>query len=95
MNTPEFILSALFFVVNSFSVCFICINSSLAQKKLEKKLDETISFIRWVKARHDTTHMYTLHKLLEILIQQERYEEVAKVQKMIEQEMEDLKNGDI
>lgn len=92
MNTPEFILSALFFIINSFAVCFICIQSSLSQKKLERKLDETINFMRWVKARHDTAHVYTLHRLLEILIRQERYEEAEKVKKMIEQEMKDLED---
>lgn len=95
MNTPEFILSFLFFIINSFAVCFICIKSSLTQKKLEKKLDATISFMCWVKARHDTTHMYTLHRLLEILIRQEKYEEAEKVKKMIEQEIKDLDDSSL
>lgn len=95
MNTPAFSLPILFFVISCFTSCFICIYLVLTCKRMESKLNHTISFMQWVKARHDTTHMYTLHRLLEILIRQERYEEAEKVKKMIEQEMKDLEDGNL
>lgn len=90
MNTLAFTSPILFFAINCFISCFICIYLVLTCKRMESKLNHAISFMRWVKARHDTTHMYTLYKLLEILIRQEKYEEATKVREMIEQEMEDL-----
>lgn len=57
---------------------------------MERKLGETITFMRWVKLRHDTTHIYMLYRLQEILIKEERYEDAAKVKKIIDDEMSDL-----
>lgn len=54
MNTPEFILQALFFVVNSFALLFLVLIVRGAVGRMEDKLDATVSFMRWVKQRHDT-----------------------------------------
>lgn len=61
---------------------------------MEKKLNETINFMRWVKSRHDTTHLDMLYHFLAICIQQEKYEESAKIKKMIDEELKDLKKGE-
>lgn len=90
MNKLELILYALFFIINSFALCFLVWYVQSTVKRMERKLGETIAFMRWVKSRHDTTHMYTLCKFQEILIREERYEDAAKVKKMIDDEMSDL-----
>lgn len=90
MNRLELTLYGLFFINNSFALCFLVWYVQSTVKQMEKKLCETIAFMRWVKSRHDTTHMYTLCKLQEILIKEERYEEAAKVQRIIDDEMSDL-----
>ncbi|WP_337646924.1 hypothetical protein [Paraprevotella clara] len=51
-----------------------------------KRLDETINFMRWVKSRHDTTHLDMLYHILALCIQQEKYEDAAKIKKMIDEE---------
>ena len=90
MNEPEFILQATFFIVNSFSLCFLVWFVCRTVKHMESKLDDTIRVMRWVKSRHDTTHMYTLHRLLAILTKEGLYEEAAKIKKMIDEELKDL-----
>lgn len=89
MNGLELTLYVLFFVVNSFALCFLVWYVQSTVRRMENRLGETITFMRWVKSRHDTTHMYTLCRFQEILIREERYEDAAKVQKMIDEEMED------
>lgn len=90
MNRLDFVRYALFFII-SFSLCLLVWYMQSAVKRMERKLGETIAFMRWVKSRHDTTHIYMLYRLQEILIKEERYEDAAKVKKMINDEMSDFK----
>ena len=86
MNTPEFILQALFFVVNSLALCFLVWFVCRIINRMGKRLDETINFMRWVKSRHDTTHLDMLYPILALCIQQEKYEDASKIKKMIDEE---------
>lgn len=90
MNTPEFILKALFFIVNGFAICFIVWYVSKTVKCMEYKLDNAIRFMHWVKQRHDSTYIYALCRLQEALVKLERYEEAAKVKKIIDEELKQL-----
>lgn len=91
MNTPEFILQALFFVVNSLALCFLVWFVCRIINRMGKRLDETIKFMRWVKSRHDTPpHLNMLYHILFLCIQQEKYEDADKIKKMIDEELKDL-----
>lgn len=90
MNRLDFVPYALFFIIISFALCLLVWYMQSTVKQMERKLGETIAFMRWVKSRHDTTHIYMLNRLQEILIKEERYEDAAKVKKIIDDEMSDL-----
>lgn len=94
MNTPEFILQSVFFIVNIFALCFIVWFVILTVRRIERKMDETMNFMRFVKTRHDSTYLYTLYGLQNILVKEERYEEADRVNKVIEEELKHMNEND-
>ena len=83
------ILQIIVFIINCCALCFILIFVSMTMRRMERKLNATIDFMRWVKSRNDTTYIEMLYHLQSYLIEQERYEEAARVKKIIEEEMAD------
>lgn len=94
MNTPEFKLQFVFFIVNIFALCFIVWFVILTVRRIERKMDETMDFMRFVKNRHDSTYLYTLYGLQNILVKEERYEEADRVKKVIEEELKHMNEND-
>lgn len=90
MDKPEFALQALFFIVNSFALCFLVCLVTRTVKRMEKKLDSTLNFMRWVKSRNDTTYLDMLYRIQSILVQQEKYEEAGRVKRIIDEELQTL-----
>ena len=82
-------LQIIVFIINCCALCFILIFVSMAMRRMERKLNATIDFMRWVKSRNDTTYIEMLYHLQSYLIEQERYEEAVRVKKIIEEEMAD------
>lgn len=90
MNRLDFVPYALFFIIINFALCLLVWYMQSTVKQMERKLGETIAFMRWAKSRYDITRIYTFCRFQEILIKEERYEDAAKVKKIIDDEMSDL-----
>ena len=90
MNTLEFILNVSCLVVNSFALCFLTYFVIRTVKRMEKKLDSNLDFMRWVKSRNDTTYLEMLYRIQSILIREEKYEEAGKVKRIIDEELKTL-----
>lgn len=90
MDKPEFALQALFFIVNSFALCFLVCFVAKTVKRMEKKLDSTLNFMRWVKSRNDTTYLDMLYRIQSLLIREEKYEEAGRVKRIIDEELKAL-----
>lgn len=93
MNTPQFILQALFFVVNTFALCFIVYFVCKMHKRMNDKLNLYMDYIRHVSDRNDTI-INQLLMLKNSLIKEERYEEAKKINEVINNELKALKNNE-
>lgn len=92
MNTPQFILQALFFIVNSFTVAFIVWFVCRMHNRMNSKLDLYLDCMRHVSNRNDIVYINQLGSLKSRLMREERYEEAKEVQKMINNELKTLKD---
>lgn len=93
MNTPQFILQALFFIVNSFALFFIVLFICKMHKRMNDKLDQYLSFTKHVSARNDIVYINHLETLKCELVKSERYEEAQMVSKILENELKRLKQN--
>lgn len=59
-------------------------------KKLETKLDRNMGFMKWVKARHDTTYISMLYSIQQYFVKQEMYEDAASMKKVIDEELKEI-----
>lgn len=91
MNTPQFILQALFFVVNTFALCFIVYFVCKMHKRMNDKLNLYMDYIRHVSDRNDIVYINQLETLKCQLAKSERYEEAQMVSKILESEFKRLK----
>ena len=92
MNTPQFILQTLFFIVNSFTVDFIVWFVCRMHNRMNSKLDLYLDYMRHVSNRNDIVYINQLGSLKSRLMREERYEEAKEVQKMINNELKTLKD---
>lgn len=60
------------------------------KKKLETKLDRNMGFMKWVKARHDTTYISMLYSIQQYFVKQEMYEDAARMKKVIDEELKEI-----
>lgn len=88
----ELIINAIFFTVNCFALCFVCVIVSKWHRRMEDKLNEVKEYTRRVSRREDLVYMNQLYWLKDMLIKEERYEEVDRINKCIEDEYNNLKN---
>lgn len=91
MSTPQLILQALFFIVNSFALFFIVLFVCKMHRRMNDKLDQYISFIKHVSDRNDIVYINQLETLRCQLAKSERYEEAQMVSKILESEFKRLK----
>lgn len=75
MNTPQFILQTLFFIVNSFTVAFIVWFVCRMHNRMNSKLDLYLDYMRHVSNRNDIVYINQLGSLKSRLMREERYEE--------------------
>ena len=94
MNTPQFILQALFFIVNSFTVAFIVWFVCRMHNRMNSKLDLYLDYMRHVSNRNDIVYINQLGSLKSRLMREERYEEAKEVQEMINNELKTLKDNE-
>lgn len=90
METTKLIINAVFFIINSFAMCFVCIMVSKWHRRMEDKLDEIRGYIRRVSDRNDVVYIAQLQWLKIKLIEEERYEEANEINKCINIEMNRL-----
>lgn len=94
MNTPQFILQALFFVVNTFALCFVVYFVCKICGQMNNKLDQYLHFIKHVSCRNDVIYFNQLELLKRRLAKEERYEEMQVVNKILEDELNRLKKNE-
>lgn len=94
MNTPQFILQSLFFVVNSFALFIIVLFVCKMHKQMNEKLDQYLSFTKHVSDRNDIIYINQLETLKCELAKSERYEEAQMVSKILESEFKRLKDNE-
>ena len=76
------ISTASFFAVSCIVVAMI--------KKLETKLDRNMGFMKWVKARHDTTYISMLYSIQQYFVKKEMYEDAERMKKVIDEELKEI-----
>lgn len=79
------------FIINVTTVAFILIMISKWHRRMEDKLNDIKSYIQHVTDRNDIVYINQLENLKRELIKAERYEDVEKISKCIEQEYNYLK----
>lgn len=91
MSTPQLILQALFFVINSFALYLVVHSVCKMYKRMNDKLDQYLSFTKHVSDRNDIVYINQLETLKCELAKSERYEEAQMVSKILESEFKRLK----
>lgn len=94
MNTPQFTLQSLFFIVNSFTVAFITWFVCRMHNSMNSKLDLYMDYMRHVSDRNDIVYINQLGALKNRLMKEERYEEAKEVQEMINNELKTFKDNE-
>lgn len=92
MEATKLIINAVFFIINSFAMCFVCIMVSKWHRRMEDKLDEIREYARRVSDRNDVVYVNQLQLIKIKLIEEERYEEANEINKCIEMELNKAKN---
>lgn len=93
METVELIIKISITLFNAIALGFVLIMVSRWHRRMEDKLDEIREYTRRVSDRDDVIYMNQLQWLKSKLIEEERYEEAAKINKCIEDEYNKLKNN--
>mgnify|MGYP002614713534 CR=1 FL=1 len=92
METVELIIKISITLFNAIALGFVLIMVSRWHRRMEDKLNEIREYTRRVSDRDDVIYMNQLQWLKSKLIEEERYEEAAKINKCIEDEYNKLKN---
>lgn len=92
METVELIIKISITLFNAIALGFVLIMVS-RHRRMEDKLNEIREYTRRVSDRDNVIYMNQLQWLKTKLIEEERYEEAAKINKCIEDEYNKLKNG--
>lgn len=90
-ETAELILKIALFVLNATTVAIVVILISKWHRRMEDKLNDIKSYIQHITDRNDIVYINQLENLKIDLIKAERYEDVAKISKCIEDEYSNLK----
>lgn len=90
METIELIFNTVFFFINCFCLCFVCLMVSKWHRRMEDKLDNIQKNIRHVADRNDAVYINQLEQIKLKLVEEERYEEADKIKKIIEKELKDI-----
>lgn len=85
MNEYGFLLQALFFTVNSLAVIAIVCLVRWKIKRIEAKLDYIAGLLHSVDMRTSISYVNTLNNLLTRMMKEEKYEEAARLKKVIEE----------
>lgn len=89
METVELIIKISITLFNAIALGFVLMQW---HRRMEDKLNEIREYTRRVSDRDDVIYMNQLQWLKSKLIEEERYEEAAKINKCIEDEYNKLNN---
>ena len=91
METLE-LIHTLFVAINGLAVVSIVLYVSRAYKRMREDLNATMRHIQHVSDRNDVVYLNQLENMKRELLQNECYEEASTVQRIINDEMERMKN---
>lgn len=94
METFYLIIKIVFTTINSFAVAFICVLISKWHRRMEDRLKDIQAYIRNMSFRNDVVYINQLMFLKKALVEEEQYEEAAKIDKRIENEVNKFKKED-
>lgn len=94
METFNLIIKILLASINTFAVTFICVLFSKWNRRMDDRIQDIQRYIHHVSSRNDVVYMNQLQFLKKALIEEERYEEAAMIDKLIENEYDKLKKKD-
>ena len=92
METVELIIKISITLFNAIALGFILIMVSRWHRRMEDKLNEIREYARMVSECNRFIYINQLEWLKSAMINEERYEEAAKINKCIEDEYNKLKN---
>lgn len=92
METVELIIKVSISLFNAIALGFVLIMVSRWHRRMEDKLNEIREYTRRVSDRDDVIYMNQLQWLKSKLVEEERYEEADKIDKLIKQELDNLNN---
>nr|DAH20702.1 MAG TPA: hypothetical protein [Caudoviricetes sp.] len=93
METVELIIKISISLFNAIALGFVLIMVSRWHRRMEDKLNEIREYTRMVSECNRLIYINELEWLKSAMINEERYEEVAKINKCIEDEYNKLKNN--
>lgn len=91
METVGLIIKISITLFNAIALGFVLVLVSRWHKRMEDKLDEIRLYTRRISDRNDVVYMNQLQWLKSKLIEEERYEEAAKINKCIEEKLRKIK----
>ncbi len=92
METVELIIKISITLFNAIALGFVLIMVSRWHRRMEDKLNEIREYTRMVSECNRFIYINQLEWLKSAMINEERYEEAAKISKCIEDEYNKLKN---
>lgn len=92
METVELIIKISITLFNAIALGFVLTLVSKWHRRMEDKLNEIREYTRMVSERNRFIYINQLEWLKSAMINEERYEEAAKINKCIEDEYNKLKN---
>ena len=93
METVELIIKVSITLFNAVALGFVLIMVSRWHRRMEDKLNEIREYTRRVSGCNRFIYINQLEWLKSAMINEERYEEAAKINKCIEDEYNKLKNS--
>ena len=93
METVELIIKISISLFNAIALGFVLIMVSRWHRRMEDKLNEIREYTRMVSECNRFIYINELEWLKSAMINEERYEEVSKINKCIEDEYNKLKNN--
>lgn len=91
MSISQLIIQSIISVINVFALAFLVWFVCRICQRTEKKVDQAMERIRRISDRNDVVYLNQLETLKKDLISQERFEEASRINKMMQEEIKQLK----
>lgn len=91
MSISQLIIQSIVSIINVFALVFLVWFVCRICQRTEKKVDQAMVHIRRISDRNDVVYLNQLETLKKDLISQERFEEASGINKIIQEEIKQLK----